>query len=273
MGEQTGLISYSGKLGNTVGVRKKGGNFVRTVPKSVNMSENSFKSAKEFGYGSTACALIKTAFDPLMLRPFKGTLHNRLSEVMRKVIRSGPITMKGNRNVFDGDLSLLKGFEFNDKVRLNSFFRTLPEVGLVDKELRLSLPKFIWEELLTKVPAKANYVVLGFGFGFLDFKNYTYQLELAPELRIGKEEHFSGASLSFPVPDTEEQAVLVMMNVFFESATEKYRSKIDNQLYQGGAFLEAIHLLGGEVVTFENEEPHEVSEEDKPVGSLVWKML
>lgn len=272
MAKQTGFNSYSGKLGDTVGVHRKGGNFVRTAPKSVNMSENSLKSSKEFGYGSSACALIKKAFDPLMLRPFKGTLHNRLSEALRNVIRSGPTVMKGERNVFDGDLKLLKGFEFSDKAKLKNFFAVLPEVRLLNKELKLVLPNFIWKESLIKSPDKADYVVLGFGFGFLDFKNYTYVLELAPELRVGKKESFPGGSLSFPVPDAEEQAILIMMNVFFESISGKHRSKIDNQLYQGGAFLEAIHLRDGEVVAFEPEELREKYEKEKPVANLVWKI-
>src|SRR5690606_18511653 len=108
--------------------------------------------------------------------------------------------------------------------------------------------------------------------GFLDFKNYTYVFELAPELRVGKKESFPGGSLSFPVPDTEEQAILVMMNVFFEGISGEHRSKIDNQLYQGGAFLEAIHLRGGKVVTFEREELQEKHEKEKPVANLVWKI-
>lgn len=271
MAKQIGFNSYSGKLGNTVGVYRKGNSFVRTAPKSVNRSENTLKSSQEFGYGSTACALIKKAFDPLMLRPFKGSLHNRLSGALRNVIRSGPAAMKGERNIFDGDLKLLKGFEFNDKAKLAGFFTVLPKAELLNGELILTFPEFTWNKLLVKSPAKAEYVVLGFGFGFLDFKNYTYKLELAPELRVGKNEYFPGASLSLPIPDMEEQAILVMMNVFFGRISEGSFSKIDNQFYQAGAFLDVIHLRGGEVVHFEKKEVCEVFEEEKPEVNLVWK--
>lgn len=271
MATQDGLISYSGKLGNTVGYRRGKKHFNRSLPKEYNLSESSKNSGTEFGHGSTACKLTKTAFAPLMLRPFKRTLHNRLSEIFRKVIRSGPSVMKGQRSVFDGNISLLKGFEFSDKAKLESIFKPSPKINLANGEIKLDFPSFTWDSLMG-IPDHAERAVLSLGLAFLDFKNNIYDFNPAPELRIDKKSDFPGGSLVLPISEANELAILVMMTIFFESGTGKSNSKIDNQLYQAGAFLEAIHLRDGKAVIFEQEELPEETLSNESVPALVWSL-
>jgi hypothetical protein len=255
-------------LGNTVGYRRGKKSYSRLLPKAYNLSEESIKSGTEFGFGSTACVLTKSAFAPLMLRPFKKNLHNRLSEAFRKVIRSGPPAMKGKRGVFDGNIGLLKNFDFSDKVKFEDIINILPHIELVNKELKMDFPGFNWDSLM-RFPKNAERAKLGLGFGFLDFNNNTYDFKLAPELSIDKSNDFPGGNLVLPIPEAEELAVLVMMNIFFEDSTSQNAFKIDNQFYQAGIFLNAIHLRNGEMVIFEQEEIPKAKEKDKWAPDLV----
>ncbi|MFC5284821.1 hypothetical protein [Pedobacter alpinus] len=108
MAEQEGVLPYSGKLGDTVGYRRGKKHFKRAKPASYQPGEESQKSSAEFRTGSKACAILKQAIKPLILKHFRLELHNRLSAKLREIIRTGPIDKKGKRGVLDGDLKLLK---------------------------------------------------------------------------------------------------------------------------------------------------------------------
>jgi len=251
MAEQQGILVFSGKIGEIVGYNRGKKKYARGKAKPYELTDESKKSGTEFGRGSTACALVKQAFSSLILSNFKTDLHNRLSEKLREVIRSGPIAKKGKRRVFDGDISLLKGFGFSSYTSFGRLVFFSPVVEISAESIRISIPAFTWKDL--KAPEKASRVIFGMAAGYFDFHENTYRTTLAGNLEADKGKPFSGASITIPIPPLNEQAVLVMMNVFFEETHGSRVFKIDRRNCQAGIILDAVHIRKGKVLVFKQE--------------------
>ena len=253
MAVQKGIMPFSGKVGELVGFSRNGEMFSRGVPGAYDLTEESKKSGKEFGRGSSASAQVRKAFDPLILTRFKTDLHNRLSERFREVIRSGPLSEKGYREVADGDVSLLKGFELSSYSRFHKLVSFSPVVSVSGTSVSVTIPHFDWKHGLNG-PGNATQAVFGLACGFFDFENGISQRLLSGDLVIEKNTPFAGAALDVPVPESPDQVVLVMMTVFFADGIGQRTSRIENRLFQAGILLDAAHIRHGKPVQFIPEE-------------------
>lgn len=272
MAIQQGIMPLLGKVGEQVGFRRNGKMFIKKATRSYEVTEESKKSGKEFGRGSSASALVRQAFEPLILLRFKADLHNRLSERFREVIRSGPVVHKGNRKVTDGDISLLKGFEFSSYTRFNKLVSFSPEVSISGTSISVTVPAMSWKEGLNG-PKNATRAVFGLVCGFFDFENGTCERLLCGDLVMEKQTAYVGGTVNISVPQHDEHVVLVMMNVFFGDIVGQRISRIDNRLYQAGIILDAAHIRKGKLVQFIPEELPE--KQAKPViqPDINWQPL
>ena len=252
MARQTGIIRISGKVGNTVGFARGGEEFTRATAKPYDLAEESKKSATEFGRGSTASSLVREAFSRMLLPAFRKDPNNRLAEKFRRVIRSGPSSKKGKRGVFDGNVSLLNGFEFNPYTAFKKLAFFQPKAELTAKAINLSVPEFSWQRDV-QAPEKATSLILGAICGSFDFRMNRYETIQAAELIIEKGQSFAGAGLQVPIPEAEEQVILVMLTLNFASTGGKNLLKIERRDAQAGTILAALHLKNGELVVFEEE--------------------
>ncbi|MBD3749096.1 MAG: hypothetical protein IE931_06335 [Sphingobacteriales bacterium] len=266
MGRQNGILPYVGKLGETVGYRRGKEHYTRKKTASYQPSEESLKSANEFGKGSSASALVRKAFKPLFFAPFEENLHSRLAEVFRKIMRSGPEALKGNRRVYDGNVSLLKGFECSTHAKLENLCTQWPGLSLNQQQLIIDfLPIKVKNQI--KWPPKADKALFMVGFAAFDFEQSSFQLSLSEPLTIEKTADFTGGQLAFNIPKQKEQIIMVMMNL-------RYRSSgiINNQKFLAGAIVDAFHLKEGKIVHFEPEEKALKPEPEEPI-LVQWKKI
>jgi hypothetical protein len=104
--------------------RKKGGatkERIETDPKF----DLTRKNMAEFGRAGLASKVFRRLFRSLLSRTADKRMTGRLTRLMVKVIREDAVNLRGQRNVIDGEASLLQGFEFNVN-------RALKEAVLVD---------------------------------------------------------------------------------------------------------------------------------------------
>lgn len=271
MAEQQGFMSYSGKLGDTVGYRRGKKHFKRAKPRSYQPGGESRKSGAEFGTGSTGCVLLKMAFGPLLLRALTINLHNRLAERLRKIIRTGPVAKKGGRRIFDGDINLLKGFEFNREVNFGRLGYMVISSKVTATEVKVSIRPFAWAGTI-QPPDHAQSVKIGLCCVFADFDKGSFSAVRANDLQLKREKDFQGGRFKIAVPEGEELAVLLMMNIFFEGDFDCNAYVIENKQYQAGVILDAVHIKNGEVVKFVAEElPKEEEAPPRPPDAF-WEL-
>ena len=271
LAEQKGLFRFSGKLGNTVGYTRGKKYVQRTKPTAYQASKESIKSSLEFGYGSKACVLLKEAFKPLLLKSFKETLHNRLAGVLRNVIRSGPVALKGNRKVFDGNISLLKGFEFNANIPFQKLCSKLPKVDISETEVHLKLDSIVWKEHIL-APPSATQVKIGLICSFVDFNKDSYASILVGALKIESGKSLKGASLSIPIPQEQEMAMIIVANIYFESTNYSSEFIVGGKKFEAACIIETVHFKEGEPFVFMPEDIPESAQEDLINPDVFWEV-
>jgi len=273
MAEQQNLFSYSGKLNDMVGYRRGGKYFLRKKANPYVLHQESQKKAKEFGLASKASVLLRKALGHLFLSPFKINLHNRLSKIFGEIIRSGIASENGERQVFDGHLGLLKGFEFSGVRSFDRLVSLMPSCNVMDKEVWIDLgssdPDFIKDK-----PAKAERIRLMIGNAWIDFTNANYNtLNASPVLhRIGTP--FKGGRLKVSIPQEGEWALVVMVTVCFDRDSSGPLSMIGNKRYQAGKIAGVLHFLDGNLVEREYVIADvEAKKEDARGNDLIWEEI
>jgi hypothetical protein len=271
MARQEGPLQFSGKVGNVVGYARGKDNFTRSAGKIYELTEGSKKSGTEFGRGSTASKIVRQAFKTHLLPSFTIKLHNRLSERFREIIRTGPTAKKGDRTVYDGDVSMLRNFEFNPISTFRRIIHIEARAEFLNGSLRVNLPAFSWQDNIN-APEKASAVVLGAVCGSFDFTKNSFESVAIGDLIIEKGISFAGANIEIPISESDEQIVLFMMTVSFMMAYGQRTLRIDRKNSQAGMVINAIHLRNGKVVEYKEEPRFVGGSKPETVANLNWQV-
>lgn len=151
MGKQEGLNQYSGRSGNTVyyqvegegRFRSKGGiskEQFETKPSLVNAR----RSRDENKEASLSAKTFSMAFQEAYVKIPNSNLHNLLMPVMTGLTHSDTVNEWGKRKAAQGNMDILKGFEFSKDARLDSLF-TAPYTGSINRVtglVELEIPAF-----------------------------------------------------------------------------------------------------------------------------------
>ncbi|MEX2233940.1 MAG: hypothetical protein WD824_17370 [Cyclobacteriaceae bacterium] len=118
----------------------------------------------------------------------------RLNGAMVKVIRADAVNPRGERNVINGDVSLLQGFDFNKNARLATTFLA-PFTTAIDRPagtFTVDIPAFVPADMI-HAPEGATHFRLKAGGAAMDF---------------GKMDYVAARSESADVPLTKPQGPL-----------------------------------------------------------------
>lgn len=179
MPKQKGAMPIEGTMGNVTyyktrdgyGVRGKGGvdgSRIATDPKFARTREN----GAEFGRAGKAGRLLRTALRPLLKNVADGKVTSRLTKHFVRVVKADAVNSRGMRNVTDGNLALLLGFDFNIRSTLASTLFA-PYTAAIDRATgaaSVQIPAFLPEEAISAPPA-ATHFKLSCGSAEIDFEN------------------------------------------------------------------------------------------------------
>lgn len=187
MARQESLLPFSGTIGNIIFyktidgylARKKGGISADRIHSDPNFARTRENNA-EFGNAARASRLIRSAFHSLLYNASDARVTGRLNGALVKVIREDAVNMRGLRNVVNGDLSLLKNFNFNKHTKLAATLLA-PYTTSIDHSagtLTVDIPPFIPTDMI-RAPKSATHFVLNAGGAAFDFPNMTFELNTA----------------------------------------------------------------------------------------------
>lgn len=129
MAKQKGIIKLKGTMGDVTFYKTKDGYLAREkggIDKNRIMNDPAFQRTREngneFGRAGKAGQLIRKSLRMLLKQASDNRLISRLLQHLMRIIKSDPINERGKRTVQDGDMSILDGFDFNEKGKLNTVF-------------------------------------------------------------------------------------------------------------------------------------------------------
>lgn len=179
MAKQKSIIKLEGTIGDISFYKSKDGYIAREkggVSASRIASDPRFartrENGAEFGRAGKAGKLLRTALKNVMFNSSDNTVTSRLAKEMVRVLKADLTSVRGQRNVLDGELELLTGFEFNSTGNVSStvFTPFSTEIDRVSGKLSVTFPAFDPKTGLYAVPG-ATHFKLKAGAAEIDFEN------------------------------------------------------------------------------------------------------
>ncbi|WP_291099517.1 MULTISPECIES: hypothetical protein [unclassified Flavobacterium] len=182
MARQKGIIKLKGTIGDITFYKTKDGHLAREkggVDASRIKSDPAFQRTREngseFGRAGKAGKILRTSLRSLLLNSADGRMVSRLTQAMVKVIQADMVSLRGLRNVIDGEAELLSGFEFNIQGKLGTSLFA-PFVGAIDRvtgEITVDLDVFIPANMIVAPSGTTHYKIISAG-AEIDFEAETF---------------------------------------------------------------------------------------------------
>ncbi|OAB25307.1 hypothetical protein SAMN05444395_10962 [Flavobacterium fryxellicola] len=182
MARQKGIIKLKGTIGDITFYKTQDGHLAREkggIDASRIKSDPAFQRTREngseFGRAGKAGKILRTALRALLLNSADGRMVSRLTQLMVKVIQADTVSVRGLRNVIDGEAELLAGFEFNIRGKLGTSLFA-PYVGTIDRvsgDISLDLAPFIPANLIAAPSGTTHFKIISAG-AEIDFENETF---------------------------------------------------------------------------------------------------
>ena len=182
MARQKGIIKLKDTIGDITFYKTQDGHLAREkggIDASRIASDPAFQRTREngseFGRAGKAGKLLRTAFRPLLLNSADGRMVSRLTQRMVKVIQADLISVRGLRNVIDGEAELLFGFEFNIRGKLGTslFAPFVANIDRVAGEINVDIAPFVPANMLAAPTGTTHFKIIS-GGAEVDFEAETY---------------------------------------------------------------------------------------------------
>jgi hypothetical protein len=182
MAKQNGLVKLTGTVGDMTYYRSKDGFLAKEktfIPADRIATDPQFKRTREnmaeFGNACISGKTLRHSINPMLKNAKDGKLVSRLSKTMMQVLKNDTTSKRGKRTVATGDLSLLKGFEFNANAVLNTtlYAPFTVNVNRASGVVDISIPPFIPTSSVI-VPQGATHFKLVAGAAAIDFTAQSF---------------------------------------------------------------------------------------------------
>ena len=182
MARQKGIIKLKGTIGDITFYKTKDGHLAREkggIDASRMASDPAFQRTREngseFGRAGKAGKILRTSLRALLLNSADGRMVSRLTQAMVKVIQADVTSLRGLRNVIDGEAELLAGFEFNIRGKLGTSLFA-PFVGGIDRvsgDITVDIDPFVPANMISAPSGTTHFKIISAG-AEIDFEAETF---------------------------------------------------------------------------------------------------
>ena len=182
MARQKGIIKLKGTIGGITFYKTQDAHLAREkggIEASRIASDPAFQRTREngseFGRAGKAGKILRTSLRALLLNSADGRMVSRLTQKMVKVIQADVLSVRGLRNVIDGEAELLQGFEFNIRGKLGTSLFA-PFVGTIDRvagTITVDIAPFIPANMIAAPSGTTHFKIISAG-SEVDFEAETF---------------------------------------------------------------------------------------------------
>ena len=182
MARQKGIIKLKGTIGDITFYKTQDGHLAREkggIDASRIKNDPAFQRTREngseFGRAGKAGKILRTSLRALLINTADGRMVSRLTQKMVEVIQADLTSLRGLRNVIDGEAELLAGFEFNIRGKLGTSLFA-PFVGAIDRvtgEITVDLDPFIPVNMIAAPSGTTHFKIISAG-AEIDFEAETF---------------------------------------------------------------------------------------------------
>ncbi|ETN95767.1 hypothetical protein [Zhouia amylolytica] len=247
MPQQKGIIKLKGTMGGITFYKTADGYLAREkggIEKSRMESDPAFQRTREngfeFGRAGKGSKLLRMALRTLMRDAKDRRVTSRLLKILVSIVKTDTTNARGQRTVQDGELALLKGFDFNIKGKLNTtlFVPYSTNIDRAAGSMQVQLPA-LTPSIGIEAPEGTTHFKLIIGLTELDFENETFIFD-GNETGIlpWNAEEIPATDLSASVTANSTLPLFQVMGISFYQ-------EVNGQMYplKNGAF-NALNVIG-----------------------------
>jgi hypothetical protein len=254
MARQKGIIKLKGKIGDLSFYKTKDGYLAREkggIDKERMKNDPAFQRTREngaeFGRAGKAGRLLRTSVRPLLLKAADGRVASRMTREMVKVVKSDTSNDRGERKASEGDIELLKGFEFNQSGKLNATMYA-PFTAAIDRasgEATVNIPGFIPQNTFA-APSGASHMRLVSAASKVDFAEEPFNLDTdeSSEIAIGPQTE-AAITLTATVPSGGKEPIFLLFGVEFLQEVNGTMYPLKNGAFNALALVEIDNTIPG----------------------------
>jgi len=190
----------------------------------------------EFQRSAKAAKLLLDAVRTAGVKARDKALFSRLLGLMFKIIKSDDSHRRGDRTVIDGDIELMRGFDFNQNGKLSSllFIQPTASIDRVTGAMKVDLPVFVPEDMV-KAPLNATHFKVACAAAEVDFAEGTFVTATArtEALPFNDEELALPISLTATVTPNSTKWLILAVGIAFNDVTADKADSFAESQYNG----------------------------------------
>jgi hypothetical protein len=250
MAKQSGIIKLEGTIGDIAFYKSQDGHLARAkggISADRIQNDPSFQRTREnmeeFSRAGVAGKLLRMAFRTYLQNAADNRMVSRLTKSLMAVIKADETNTRGQRNVLDGELELLEGFEFNNNGKLSATLYTAytANIDRVTGALSINIPSFSPANAIAS-PENATHVRLISGGASINFEAGTFEAIMSESAEIAIEQ------AAIPAVDLVNQLTANSTNPLFLVLGIEFYQQVNGVSYplKNGRFnaLALVRVLG-----------------------------
>lgn len=185
MAQQKGIIKLDGTIGGITFYKSKDGYLAREkggVSGDRIANDPAFhrtrENGAEFGRAGKAGKVLRTAIRAMLQNAADSRMVSRLTTEMVKVIQADVTSVRGQRNVIDGEAELLEGFDFNLNGKLGTTIYA-PFSAVITRtsgDLVVTIPPYVPINMIAAPGGATHYKIVSAG-AEIDFEQETFVMD------------------------------------------------------------------------------------------------
>ena len=241
--KQEGIISLRGTVGNLTFYKSADGTMrakqKSSIDKQKMLTSPSFKRVREqmaeFSTAAKAASILRNAAKEVVKRVADRKMQPRLSSILMQVLKTDTTNPRGSRTILDGDISLLKGFQFSGKPLTGSFMSQYNTVvNRITGKLSVEVPGFNPDRSVIGSTGSTHFQLHAVGLS-VDFLTGNYTLDLKSTDRYScTTGQVPATVLETSVPPNSSSHLFLLFGIEFFVETNgvlyELNNKIDNAL-------------------------------------------
>jgi hypothetical protein len=251
MARQTGVVTLKGTIGGISFYKSVDGHMARQkggVDGSRIKTDAAFQRTREngaeFGRAGKASKLLRSGIRSILQNGKDRRVVSRLTTAMVKVIQADATSARGERNVLDGEVELLQGFDFNRNAPLGTtlFAPYTATINRVAGTSEITLSPFIPANEINAPSGTTHLTIVSAGVE-VDFEGETFVQQIGDSgMMPWDNTATAGVTMTHTLTPNSTHPIFVLLGVQFYQEVNGIKYPLKNGAYNSLSLVKVSGL-------------------------------
>lgn len=223
MAKQSSLIKLEGTIGDLSFYKNRNGNYIARRKGGVSRErllndpryQRTRENMQEFSQAASAAKFLKNAFREIELRSNGGKLHNRLYSAVNRVLKTDPVSPRGERRFELGDIQMMRGFEFSESAVFGEILKKQFEVLEDESSVTVTIEEMAPSKYLIS-PKGSSHYRFSLIRAAVNFEGQTFKAEIQSSEFLPLDASSAPAEvLTLPIPSQANENYFYALSLEF----------------------------------------------------------